>query len=642
MVVDTRSTIRSNIFKPNNNFLPHEEYNDHYLEIKTNLTKLKSKFCQKCDLTNLTHSISELFLDINKKNNAINKLKTKHNVLNKQLETIKSENEAIKLKMVNENDRVNTIISESKSQTDQFNESLTRKDSEIIKLKHKIDSLEFRNDELIKERELRLQKNNDVKEVEQQDNTRLNREILNLKQENEALVQDKIDLIQTNNDYNEHIEELKAELVGAQFTINTLRSTFDIHCINYDDDDGNYCTTFIQISNQNSYGVSLLQEINDLTNNTSIILEYGTDNNESNIHEVSAVTCVPHPTNKSYIELDSQEVPTGFHLSPVVTVLNHTRDVSPSRELRPVSPEEIRAYDEYWRDEMEKQSKAEKTTATQQRSQPSTAYHPTQSPVTKEKTTKQCNVIPKQPNVTYSPTANQTPKVYIIGDSIAKSIVHNISVKCTPSYDVIDYTKGGMTTINTNNIPVDNPKMEDIAIIVVGTNDLFKTKWENMKEAFISLFHKLQNCKQVYVVQIIKRFDIRKINNHIAKLNTCLKHLVKSHSNVKIINTNLIKYHHLNHDKLHLNNTGKNILTHLIINEVFHRQNLQNIVTDHKTDTRQSENKHNQEKNPTETRRNKVTNNQNKSTNNSTVSKRVTSRSGDNSDRGRQVSFNPR
>uniref|UniRef100_A0A8D8SVU2 Uncharacterized protein n=1 Tax=Cacopsylla melanoneura TaxID=428564 RepID=A0A8D8SVU2_9HEMI len=291
---------------------------------------------------------------------------------------------------------------------------------------------------------------------------------------------------------------------------------------------------------------------------------------------------------------------------------------------------------------MEKQSKAEKTTATQQRSQPSTAYHPTQSPVTKEKTTKQCNVIPKQPNVTYSPTANQTPKVYIIGDSIAKSIVHNISVKCTPSYDVIDYTKGGMTTINTNNIPVDNPKMEDIAIIVVGTNDLFKTKWENMKEAFIALFHKLQNCKQVYVVQIIKRFDIRKINNHIAKLNTCLKHLVKSHSNVKIINTNLIKYHHLNHDKLHLNNTGKNILTHLIINEVFHRQNLQNIVTDHKTDTRQSENKHNQEKNPTETRRNKVTNNQNKSTNNSTVSKRVTSRSGDNSDRGRQVSFNPR
>lgn len=62
------------------------------------------------------------------------------------------------------------------------------------------------------------------------------------------MVQEKIEMIRMNNNHMKTIEELKAELAGSQFTIDTLRATIDLQCVNYDDEDGND-STFIQLPN---------------------------------------------------------------------------------------------------------------------------------------------------------------------------------------------------------------------------------------------------------------------------------------------------------------------------------------------------------------------------------------------------------
>uniref|UniRef100_A0A8D8R3L4 Uncharacterized protein n=1 Tax=Cacopsylla melanoneura TaxID=428564 RepID=A0A8D8R3L4_9HEMI len=569
MVMDTRKTVRSNIFGPTDSFLPHDDFNDHFLEIKTNFSKLKSKYCQKCDLTNLTHNISELFVEINKKCNDNNKHRTKINALNKQLETFKIESEAIKLKMTNENDRVNTIISENKLHTDQFQHSLKTKDNEIKDLKQKYNILELKNEELTREKEVLLQNRSDKVKIQnlQENITRIDKERQILTQKNESLIQEKIELIKKNSAHVKTIEELRAELGGAQFTIDTLRTTFDIQCINYDDDDGNDCTTFIQFSHQESYGTSLLQELNE---GSIINLEEITDysNNTSNIQDESTATCVPNTPaeDNDTSSIDTpiiQEESNETYVSPAVTILNHEIDISISLEPRPVTYEEVMAYDEYWRKEEEKAFRAQQTTTTPNVKKPAAAIKSASGRTTTRRDLETASIAP---NVTFD---QNNKNVYLIGDSIAKSIVQNLANKCPSSYDLIDYSRGGMTIINASKEFVDEPGVGDIAVLLVGTNDLFKTQWEDMKKAFINLLEKLKNCKQIYVSQILRRYDIKKINIHIARLNTCLKHLVKSYNNVKIINTNLIKYHHLSHDKLHLNNAGKNVLTYLLASELF-------------------------------------------------------------------------
>ncbi|KAL1447947.1 hypothetical protein WDU94_005560 [Cyamophila willieti] len=332
--------------------------------------------------------------------------------------------------------------------------------------------------------------------------TRLDRERLVLMQKNEAMIEEKIKLIQTNNEHEKKIEEMKAELGGAQFTINTLRSTFDIHCVNYDDDDGNDCTTFIQFSHQETYGTSLLQELNDLSNGSIIHLENSAaDNNDtSNIHEESTGTCIPINPAEDSDNLDTLEESIEMYQSPNVTILNHTRAVSPSLEPRPVTYDEIIAYDEYWRQEKEEQCRAKQSTTINPKKQ-ATATHKTQSSaiVPEEIFNQLQHVQRKLTNVTSN--VDQNTNVYLIGDSIAKSIIGKLADKLPSGYDLIDYSKGGMTTINANKLFVDEPKVGDIAVLIVGTNDLFKTQWEDIKKAYISLFDKLQKCKQTVPTQ---------------------------------------------------------------------------------------------------------------------------------------------
>lgn len=159
--------------------------------------------------------------------------------------------------------------------------------------------------------------------------------------------------------------------------------------------------------------------------------------------------------------------------------------------------------------------------------------------------------------------------IYLIGDSIAASIKNIIVQKSPRDTHIIDFTRGGATIGSVDSAFHMDISTNDKAVMIVGTNDLFKTQWDSIKKAFESMMNKLQRCKTVYIIQICRRYDIPRINKHITKLNTRIKHLVKTCKNVQVVNTKYIKYDQLSEDGIHLNNIGKNKLAHKIVTSMF-------------------------------------------------------------------------
>uniref|UniRef100_A0A8D8VQQ9 Uncharacterized protein n=1 Tax=Cacopsylla melanoneura TaxID=428564 RepID=A0A8D8VQQ9_9HEMI len=174
------------------------------------------------------------------------------------------------------------------------------------------------------------------------------------------------------------------------------------------------------------------------------------------------------------------------------------------------------------------------------------------------------NEIPKNKKV-----QKDDKNVYLIGDSIAASIKNIIVQKSPTDTHIVDFSRGGATIGSVSKAFQMEVLKEDMAILIVGTNDLFRTKWDEIKTAFVSMLNKLQKCKTVFIVQICRRYDTPRINKHITKLNTRIKHLVKTWNNVKIIHTKYIKYENVSEDGIHLNNTGKNKMAHKIITSLF-------------------------------------------------------------------------
>ncbi|KAI5723416.1 hypothetical protein M8J76_005623 [Diaphorina citri] len=168
---------------------------------------------------------------------------------------------------------------------------------------------------------------------------------------------------------------------------------------------------------------------------------------------------------------------------------------------------------------------------------------------------------------------NSKTNLFLIGDSIAASIKLMLSTKCPDNIHIADYTRGGMGFVKADQMFQEEVTEQDLAVIILGTNDLFKTTWDRIKSALDSIILKLRKCKNIFIVQILKRFDVPKINKHITNLNTRIKHYVKIHHNIKIINTKMIKFEHLNQDGIHLNNSGKNKLSHKITLTMFGKLN---------------------------------------------------------------------
>ncbi|KAI5735805.1 hypothetical protein M8J77_022767 [Diaphorina citri] len=134
------------------------------------------------------------------------------------------------------------------------------------------------------------------------------------------------------------------------------------------------------------------------------------------------------------------------------------------------------------------------------------------------------------PKTSFNPNQNSSspPKInniFLVGDSHTKDLKPMMISKLPEKCYIRSFVKPG------KNIKylVDNIKPHLIIpgtqiIFFAGTNDVFRTPWSNIKSSLDKLQKKLKDF-QVLFILIPPRYDVRKINNHIAKLNPPQKRL---------------------------------------------------------------------------------------------------------------------
>uniref|UniRef100_A0A8D9E5R3 Uncharacterized protein n=3 Tax=Cacopsylla melanoneura TaxID=428564 RepID=A0A8D9E5R3_9HEMI len=161
-------------------------------------------------------------------------------------------------------------------------------------------------------------------------------------------------------------------------------------------------------------------------------------------------------------------------------------------------------------------------------------------------------------------TTSKKKKLYLIGDShiryLKGEIQNDINMK---DWQINDNFKSGYNfrQITTELLP--EAQDTDIIIISAGTNDLYRTEWESIKQSIDILSSK--KCK---VVLILTPPQNTGTNADIIKLNTLIKHHIKSYNNIGIIDTHkFIQPWHSAVDGVHLGRKGKMYLAKKITEE---------------------------------------------------------------------------
>uniref|UniRef100_A0A8D9E4C4 Uncharacterized protein n=1 Tax=Cacopsylla melanoneura TaxID=428564 RepID=A0A8D9E4C4_9HEMI len=160
--------------------------------------------------------------------------------------------------------------------------------------------------------------------------------------------------------------------------------------------------------------------------------------------------------------------------------------------------------------------------------------------------------------------------LYIVGDSHSRELGKIIKPLLVSSSSVNCVVHPGrkldfiVNSIKPNKIP---PNTE--ICLIGGTNDLFCTRFDSIKNSFELLHNKCQNHK-VLVVLVPPRFDKRGLNSHIRNLNVKIKHCINSFENFQCLDpATVIQRTHFNNDQVHLNRKGKEILCSKVVNKLF-------------------------------------------------------------------------
>lgn len=164
--------------------------------------------------------------------------------------------------------------------------------------------------------------------------------------------------------------------------------------------------------------------------------------------------------------------------------------------------------------------------------------------------------------------------IFVIGDSHTRDLKPIMISKLPEQCYIRSFVKPGKTI----KYLVDNIKPQLIipgtqVIFFAGTNDVFRTPWSDIKSSLHKLHTKLKEF-QVMFILIPPRYDIRKINNHISKLNSLIKHEIANFSNFTYLNpTPMIPISSFRHDMIHLDRKGKHVLCNQIILKLFNKIN---------------------------------------------------------------------
>lgn len=118
-----------------------------------------------------------------------------------------------------------------------------------------------------------------------------------------------------------------------------------------------------------------------------------------------------------------------------------------------------------------------------------------------------------------------------------------------------------------------NPQPHDPVILICGTNDVACTQWETIQKAITDLSTKFQHCHHFAIVGVPFRFNNKKFNFHINRLNSKIRYLTKSIPNSKYIDPNkFLKSKNYGNDGLHLNKSGKSKFSQKILNFISPKQ----------------------------------------------------------------------
>lgn len=167
-------------------------------------------------------------------------------------------------------------------------------------------------------------------------------------------------------------------------------------------------------------------------------------------------------------------------------------------------------------------------------------------------------------------TREEPKKLLVIGDSHTrdfKSILSNLAPKNCKISCIVRPGK----TVGQIVDEIDSNKLGPQTHIVffAGTNDVFHTTWESMKASLDKLHEKTKNNK-ILMILIPHRYDTKKINFHIKKLNFLIKMHLKPFSNFEFLEPGkFMKPLHYAYDGVHMNRKGKQKLSDRIINSIF-------------------------------------------------------------------------
>lgn len=192
------------------------------------------------------------------------------------------------------------------------------------------------------------------------------------------------------------------------------------------------------------------------------------------------------------------------------------------------------------------------------------------------------NIHPQPEHVSPSPqpALNNITKIkscFIIGDSHIRGIRDKIAEKLPSTCTVESFYQPGAGFQEIAKTQVQcpgliNENQVDAIVMMCGTCDVNVSSWDSIQQAIDVLLMKFKPCRQLCIIGIPFRYNIRRLNFHIRNLNTKIKNYVKSKVTpdsfsfvdpAKFLKTKDYKF-----DGIHLNVSGKIKLSNRISNVI--------------------------------------------------------------------------
>jgi hypothetical protein len=201
-----------------------------------------------------------------------------------------------------------------------------------------------------------------------------------------------------------------------------------------------------------------------------------------------------------------------------------------------------------------------------------------------------CKGIYRMESIIHPPTVKKNnkkhkdrrPKIVILGDSHACGVAGELLHQSHHSLNTNGYVKPniGLTELlNTTKTNSSKFTTTDTIIMIGGSNDIDQSVHDKNLNSIVNFLDGAQNTN-VILVEIPVRYDIgaiSHINKQIKNYNKKLYTVTKRFKHVKLIAVATTREHFIKHG-LHLNNKGKEILSHEVLKYLLTKHESQSVA----------------------------------------------------------------